>query len=595
MFVVATAGHVDHGKSTLVKALTGMEPDRWADERRRGLTIDLGFVWTSLPSGREVGFVDVPGHERFGANMLAGLGPAPAVCFVVAADEGWREQSADHRDAVAAFGIDRGLIVVTRCDRATDERVAEVIERIRREFAGTGLGGAPVVAVSAVAGTGMDELRVALDEVLGDAPAPTAPADGVRLWIDRAFTITGAGTVVTGTLAAGSLTVGDGVELFGRNGSEAVIVRGLQCHGRTVAAAGPVSRVAVNLRGVSHDRIHRGDVLSTGGVGPTAVVDVRCVAGTTSDVGEWVTVHVGTAAVPARVRPLGEEHLRLRLARELPLRRGDRLVLRDPGAHRIVAGAVVLDATPPALSRRGDAVRRADELASRAEGGSAAGEVERAGAVRRERLAASGYPIAEVPGGVDEVGDWWVAHEQLQAWQLRLRGAVSDLHQRDPLAAGLSYGAAVDVLELPDRALLATVVAGAGVHAERGLLFLPEHRGDLGPAEHAVAEVERRLREQPFAAPEADDLGALGLGVRELAAAQRAGRLLRVADGVVLGPTAPALAMRALAGLPQPFTTSQARQVLGTTRRIAIPLLELLDERGWTRRIDAGHREVVRG
>lgn len=170
MFVIATAGHVDHGKSTLVRALTGMEPDRWAEERRRGLTIDLGFAWSALPSGRRVAFVDVPGHERFLPNTLAGLGPASVVCFVVAADEGWRAQSGDHRDAIAALGITQGVVVLTRIDRAGDQRVAEVSDQVRTELAQTGLADAPIVAVSALDGTGLDTLRAVLDDLLAELP-----------------------------------------------------------------------------------------------------------------------------------------------------------------------------------------------------------------------------------------------------------------------------------------------------------------------------------------------------------------------------------------------------------------------------------------
>ncbi|ALG86916.1 selenocysteine-specific translation elongation factor [Gordonia phthalatica] len=590
MHVVATAGHVDHGKSTLVKALTGMEPDRWEQERQRGLTIDLGFVWTVLPSGREVGFVDVPGHERFLPNMLAGLGPAPSVCFVVAADEGWRQQSSDHRDALAAWGIGSGVVVISRADRATPERIAEVTEQVRTELADTGLANAPIVAVSAVAGTGLTELRQTLDDVLA---ATIVPDDGrVRLWIDRSFTITGAGTVVTGTLAAGRFAVGDQLNVFGRDGFRTVVVRGLQCHGRDTDRAKPVSRVAVNLRGIAHDEIHRGDALLDTGAWPTtALVDVRRDIGE-NDVPAWLTVHVGTASTPVRVRALDDHHLRLTLSRELPLRRDDRLVLRDPGAGRIVGGVTVLDIDPPPLERRGDGVRRGRALGEHVD--ATAAEVARRGAVLLARLAEAGLETDEVPDGVDVIGDWWVASETLHRWQAALRGAVVDLHERDPLSAGLTDGAAQGLLGLPSAVLLPAVVQGAGVVAEGGRLFLPEHRGDLGPAEAAVEELERRLAAAPFVAPEADDLVALRLGVRELAAAERAGRLIRLAEGLVLLPKAPAQAMRELARLPQPFTTSQARQALGTSRRVAIPLLEHLDGRGWTRRIDAGHREVVR-
>ncbi|KXP10980.1 translation elongation factor [Tsukamurella pulmonis] len=593
MHVVATAGHVDHGKSTLVRSLTGIEPDRWVEERRRGLTIDLGFAWTALPSGRELAFVDVPGHERFLGNMLAGLGPVPVVCFVIAADEGWSAQSDDHRDAVAALGIEHGLIVITKADRAPD-RVDAVRDQARRNLAGTGLADAPVVAVSAVTGAGLDELRTGLDAVLDDLPEPDQKAR-VRIWIDRAFSIVGAGTVVTGTVPAGTVRVGDELELLGARGARRVTVRGLQRHGVAEEAVGPVSRVAVNLRGVAVEEIHRGDALLTPGQWPaTGVVDVRVSrADDDAVLPEWLTVHAGTVAVPARVRPFGDDHARLTLARALPLAAGDPLVLRDPGAKRIVGGARVLDADPPTLRRRGDGGRRASALAGRGTEGDLLAEVARRGAVRRERLDDLGFGD-EVPDGVRVAGAWWIHDAALDGWRARLRGAVADLHARDPLAAGLSLGAAREALELPDPALLSTVLDGAGLESDGGRLALPGHRTDLGPAESGVAELERRLARTPFAAPEADDLAALRLGPRELAAAERAGRLLRVADGVVLAPRAPALAMRELAALSQPFTVSQARQALGTSRRVAVPLLELLDGRGWTRRIDAGRREVAR-
>src|SRR6185312_9692733 len=211
MQVVATAGHVDHGKSTLVRALTGMEPDRWAEERRRGMTIDLGFAWTTLRSGAEIAFVDVPGHERFVTTMLAGVGPVPAVVLVVAADEGWMPQSAEHVDALSALGVRHGLLVVTRSDLLEPDLARD---EARAHLAGTPLAGIPAVCVSAVTGEGMDDLRAALDDLAAALPVPDSRAD-VRLWVDRAFTIRGAGTVVTGTLPAGRLRVDDELELIG--------------------------------------------------------------------------------------------------------------------------------------------------------------------------------------------------------------------------------------------------------------------------------------------------------------------------------------------------------------------------------------------
>lgn len=595
--VVATAGHVDHGKSTLVRALTGIEPDRWEEERRRGLTIDLGFAWTALASGREVAFVDVPGHQRFLGNTLAGLGPAPVVCFVVAADQGWQAQSSDHRDAVAALGIRHGVIVLTRIDRAP-ERVPEVLAKARAELADTGLRDAPSVAVSAVAGTGLPELRAALDRVLEQVPDPATNAR-VRLWVDRSFTITGAGTVATGTLAAGTLAAGDRLELLGPQRVHSVVVRGLQSRGEQHSTLGPVSRAALNLRGVSRDAIHRGDALVTPEAWPTTrTLDVRRTTGAPfTEAPAQLIVHVGTAAVPARLRPFGDDHARLTLERQLPLVLDDRLVLRYPGSGRVLGGARVLDAEPPVLRRRGDSARWAAALADADVGGDVGAEVARRGAVREShlrRLGLLGDGNADPPAGVRVLDGWWLHGATYAAWQRRLTSVIDELHARDPMADGLSRGAARDLLALPDESLLDAVVRDAGLEQGGGQIRVAGAHPNLGRAESAVAELELRLRAEPFRAPAADELSALQLGVRELAATERAGRILRLRDGVVLLPTAPALAMRELNRLEQPFTTSQARQALGTTRRVAIPLLEHLDARGWTRRLDAGHREVVR-
>ncbi|MEO8814152.1 MAG: selenocysteine-specific translation elongation factor [Mycobacterium sp.] len=595
MFVVATAGHVDHGKTTLVAALTGMQPDRWAEERRRGLTIDLGFAWTTMSSGRRVAFVDVPGHERFLGNTLAGLGPAPVVCFVVAADQGWQEQSGEHRDAVAALGISHGLIVLTRTDRASAERIDEVLVAARAELAPTGLRDAPAVAVSAVDGTGLAELRSTLDDVLADLPAPTTTGR-VRLWVDRSFTITGAGTVVTGTLTAGTLRRGERLQLCGHAGSTAVVVRGLQSCDEPHSAVSPVARVAVNLRGIGADEVRRGDALLTpdSWLG-TRIVDVRRTGGAPyTELPEQLTVHVGTAAVPGRLRSFDVDHARLALNQPLPLTLSDRLILRHPGGRRMLCGAEVLDADPPPLRRRGDAARRAGVLTGLGPAGDLLVEVARRGAVTVNRLRMLGYPCALPPAGVRVIGEKWVSASAYDSWQQRLTAALGELHDRDPLAAGLSRGAACDLLDLPDEALLDSLIRDAGLECDAGRIRLPGSRNDLGRAAAAVTELEARLAADPFHAPEADELAVLHLGVRELAAAERAGRLLRLTDTVVVLPSAPALAMRELARLDQPFTASQARQALGTTRRVAIPLLEHLDAGGWTRRIDASYREVAR-
>jgi len=592
VYVVATAGHVDHGKSTLVRALTGIEPDRWAEERRRGLTIDLGFAWTTLPSGSNVAFVDVPGHERFLGNMLAGIGPAPVVLFVVAVDEGWRAQSGDHRDALAALGIEHGLVVLSRADLAP-RRVDEVRAQVGAELADTGLGDAPVVVVSAATGDGLDELRAMLDTLLAGLPAPST-TERVRLWVDRSFSITGAGTVVTGSLAAGTIRVGDQLDVLGEGQPRRITVRGLQSEGEAHDTLGPVTRVAVNVRGAAADEVRRGDALVTPGAWwSTGVVDVRRVSGRGyDDVPVQLTAHVGTVALRARLRPLDDDHARLTLDHPLPLAVGDRIVLREPGS-RIVGGARVLDPEPPAFTRRGEAARRAAALRALPDEGDVATEVARRAAVRADHLPRLGLS-AEPPDGVLVEGAWWVDATACAGWARRLHAEVERVHRDDPLAIGLSRRAACDLTGVLDD-LLDLVARQAGLEHTDGHLRLAGRADDLGSAEAAVVVLEERLRSSPFLAPEAEDLVELGLGARELAAAERAGRLLRLGEGVVVLPLAPALAMRTLATLAQPFTTSEARRALGTTRRVVIPLLEHLDARGWTWRVDATHREIVRG
>jgi len=605
MQVIATAGHVDHGKSTLVRALTGMEPDRWAEERRRGMTIDLGFAWTTLASGTEVAFVDVPGHERFVTTMLAGVGPVPAVLLVVAADEGWMPQSAEHVDALTALGVRHGLLVVTRSDLLDPELARD---DARAHLRGTPLAEIPAVCVSAATGQNMDALRVALDDLVAALPVPDLGAD-VRLWIDRSFTIRGAGTVVTGTLPAGRLRVDDGLELMSADGvARRVTVRGLQSLGAQRERVTGVARVAVNLRGVPREAVARGDVLLTPGAWlPTREIDVRLagVRGSAPDPAEFpgqLTLHVGSAAVEARVRPLGADVVRLRLRQPLPLRIGDRAVLRDPGRRRVAAGLTVLDVAPPPLRRRGAAARRAAELVG-VHGPDAAGELRRRGHARRADLIAMGVPAPDLdalraPGAGGIVLD----PELATALGARLATAVAKHDADDPLDPGLPVEAARRALGLPDARLVEVVLrhgAGAESHATAGLTLRDGRIAAVasgGPPAAVRAALEHLridLTRDPFQAPDAARLAALGLGPRQVAALVRSGELMRLADGVVLLPGADDRAVEVLAGLGTDFTLSAARQALGTSRRVAVPLLELLARTGRTARTPDGHHRLV--
>jgi selenocysteine-specific elongation factor len=588
VYVVATAGHVDHGKSTLVRALTGMEPDRYAEERRRGMTIDLGFAWTRLPSGAEIAFVDVPGHARFVGTMLAGVGPIPAVLFVVAADEGWRQQSAEHLAALDAFGVRHGLLAVTRSDLADPvPATAGALAQLR----GSGLKEVPAVAVSGATGAGLPQLRVALDALVARLPAPD-PAAAVRLWVDRAFTIQGAGSVVTGTLGAGTLRVGD--ELLLLPSGRPVRVRGLESLQRRLPAVSAVARVAVNLRGVERGDLRRGQALVTPGAWLlTDTVDVR-LSGPGDELAAQAMTYVGSAATPSRLRPLGGDIVRLTLSGRLPLRIGDRLVLRDPSRHDLLAGATVLDVAPPPLRRRGAAAARSRELGAADGRPDLADEVTRRGTVRLSELTAMGVQGDEArPAGVVPVGDWLISAERWQHWQSAARAAVTEQAARSPLDPSPTVAAVSYTLGMPDVALVAPLARAAGLIVERGRLRAVT-APSLPPAvEAALDTLCQRLDAEPFAAAEALELAAAELTPAVLAAAVRAGRLVALGEGIWLLPDWPEVAVRRLAALSQPFTVSQARQALGTTRRVAVPVLEALDAARRTRRLDGSHRVIL--
>ncbi len=586
MQVIATAGHVDHGKSTLVRALTGMEPDRWAEERRRGLTIDLGFCWLTLPSGERLAFVDVPGHERFVPNMLAGVGPVPAVLFTVAADEGWMPQSEEHLAAVHALGISRGLLAITRADLADP---ADAMRQARERIAASTLGQVEAVAVSAVSGAGLPQLIGALDRLAGRLPTPDRDAP-VRLWVDRAFSIKGSGTVVTGTLAAG--TIRERQELLLAPALAAVRVRGIESLKQRAGAVTGVARVAVNLRGDGRVRPARGMALVEPGRWALATVaDVRL--GTAGDrPPRELTVHIGAARTAARLRLLGGRIARLTLRGALPLHVGDRLLLRDPGAATAagVTGATVLDLDPPGLGRRGAAAAAAAELAGWPPVPGAAELIRRHRLIRASTLRAMG--VTELPAPVS--GEWLADPEHWAQLRERLDGLVRAHLGAAPLSAGLPVEAARAKLGLPARALVEALArpalemrGGSLRPAGRAATALPDR------VQAAVAALRGDLARQPFAAPEAARLRELGLDTKAVAAAARAGLLLRITDQVVLAPGADREAARILARLPQPFTAAQARQVLGTTRRVAIPLLEYLDRSGATRRLPDDRRVLT--
>lgn len=476
--------------------------------------------------------------------MLTGLGPALAVILVVAADQGWQAQSSEHLEAVDALGLEVGMLVLTRCGLADDTRIAQVREQALTTIASTSLGRVCCVETDAVSGCGVDELRSALDELVAAMPRHDANG-GVRMWIDRSFTIKGTGTVVTGTLSAGTLRVGDEVSIEDANAT----VRSLQVLGRSCDEVGPVSRCAVGLRGPGRDAAPRGTALLAppGGLHVRAI-DVRRETGRPwREASGEVSVHVGTAAVPARLRPFDDVTARLTLSSPLPLRLGDRIIVRDDSAARIHGGATVLGLDPAPLRRRGDGAARATKLTGRRAARADDIVVDR-GHVSTAWLDAAGasgwrdWP-ASLPAGDDfgVLDGVAMSGEQARGWQSRLRALV-DADAQDALSAGLAIAVAQRELGVPTLVVTALAQA-ANLVVGAGRIRGPQHGHRLGAAQNSLEHVRARLLEAPFDAPEADDLASLGLGAREIAAAAERGLVLRLraqpAD-IVLLPDAPA-------------------------------------------------------
>ena len=560
--VVATAGHVDHGKSSLVLALTGTDPDRFAEEKRRGLTIDLGFAHTVLAASDaspvEVSFVDVPGHVRFVRNMLAGVGGVDACLFVVAATEGWKPQSEEHLRILELLGHRRGLVVLTKRDLVDDEWLELQTLDVIDHLAGTFLADAPIVPVSATTGDGLDVLRTSLADLLVGTPA-SADRRRPRLWVDRSFAAKGSGTVVTGTLTGGPLAVDQRIDLL--PGGRSARIRSLQRHGRAADLVGPGHRVAVNLVGVEHDQVQRGDALVTVAQWrPSSRVDATLVVLDTLDHevsrrGAYV-VHVGSGEWPAKVRILGPDVLvpgeqgrvRLHLPTALPLVRGDRYVLRESGRGETVGGGEVLDVAP---------VRPASRATPDGTIGSLVAE---RGWVLVDDLEA--WTGEVVPPTLDR---WVVAGPALAAATVALRERIT--------AAG-TLGLDLAALDLRERALLATF---DDVRVDAGRV-LPAGAVDT-VASHPVIEL---LRAGGAAPPEPSgvDRSTLRELVRRGVLVERDGIVFHV-DAIHL---AASTAARLLAAEPEGITMAQLRDALGVTRKYALPLANELDARGITRR-----------
>lgn len=611
MHVVATAGHVDHGKSSLILRLTGIDPDRLAEEKRRGLTIDLGFAWTTLPSGREIGFVDVPGHERFVRNMLAGVGPVRLVLFVVAADEGWKRQSEEHLQIVDVLGVDGAVVALTKRDAVDQQTLSARVEEVQAKLTGTELAGAPVVGCSAVTGEGMDELIRALDDMVEHARPPERTGRP-RQFIDRVFTIKGAGTVVTGTLTGGPLAVGQEAEVL-PNGHRARI-RGLQTHKRSLQAAHPVSRVAVNLTGTPKEDLTRGDVLTLPGQWratsrfDAVVWTVRGLDHPLTSRGAY-KLHIGSAERAIRVRFFTEDRAlspetsghrgrafaRITMDRPLALDFKDAFVIREVGRRETVAGGRILD-VQPASEAHPDHVGWLTALDGAERSEAAELFVVDRGAIRASGLSSlTGVGAEEaVLRGMVRLGEWLVSPGLLETVRSRLVESLAAHHAARPLLPGM------DVVEV--RSLLAELhpalaepgladatidhFASAGSIAREGTAIrLPTHRASTAgrdDADRLVAAVAAN----ELSPPTVRELMASSFSAELINAVCVEGRLVRISQDIVITPGLLARAETLVRerGAAPGLTVSSFREALGTSRKYALPILEYFDAKGITRR-----------
>ena len=629
--IVGTAGHIDHGKTALVKALTGVNADRWAEEQERGITLDLGYAYQALPSGEILGFIDVPGHERLIHNMLAGATGIDFVLLVIAADDGPMPQTLEHLEILDLLGLDRGAVALTKIDLVEPDRLATVQTEIRNLLASSGLAQVPIFPLSAHSGSGVDGLRRHLHDAAAEAP-PRTGAGYFRLAIDRRFTLSGAGTVVTGTVHAGRVQIGD--ELVLSPSGQTVRVRGIHAQNQPAESGHAGQRCALNLAGLGleKDMIERGDwVVARELHRPTSRLDVmlRVLPDAARPLKHWapVQVHLGSARLGARVavlegeliEPGAEALVQLVLEGRTHALRGDRLVVRDTSVRRNLGGGFVLDDQPPARGRRRPerlAVMRAlalpdphvalDALLPHAEKGIILGEFARAWNLEPDWVA-----MATAEAGPNQhriaTAQGTVVFDS-QAWENLRQRACAELaaeHERYPDRIGpdrerLRRMAAPGLDRPVFAGLIDELVASGEVVLNAPWIHLPGHRVTLAPTDERLwlEQIQPMLSVHPFNPPRVRDIArALQLEedrvrrlLRQLAGM---GEVYRIALDHFFTRTAVAdLAeiARELAERDGKATAAPFRDRIGTGRKVAIQILEFFDRIGYSRRVGDEHR-----
>jgi selenocysteine-specific elongation factor len=620
-FIVATAGHVDHGKSAIVKALTGTDPDRLPEEKARGITIDLGFAHLELPASTPgtppflVGIVDVPGHEDFVKNMVAGVGSIDVALIVVAADDGWMPQTEEHLQILTYLGVHRAVVALTKIDLVQEEDCA--IAAIQGKLHKTPFSDAPIVATSVVTGQGLDNLKVALGRILAGAPLPR-DIGKPRLPVDRVFTLRGIGTVVTGTLTGGILRRGQSVAI--QPSGKVARIRNIQSHNRDVAHCAPGTRTALNLPDIAaSEEIHRGDVITLAEFGePSDVIDagleVSPRAHRPLNDGSQVHVHQGSSNVRAKVVLSSRKELRpgesalaqLRLEASAFVFAGDRFVLRDSAGQNTVAGGVVLDPDPEPNRLRSEA--RVIFLRQRAESpGEVASfvssQIGRDLAVRRTQLLSkSNFSASDISDSVSRlaseknllpVGDFAVDAAWWQLLRRRAGEAIDANHHAHPEESGLSLSdlrtGLEDGLPFADlfEFLIGDLCSSEFVKVGNTIRRAAHLRALSPPLLAAATKLRAALAAKPFDPPSLKQLLPDSVSQRALRFLIDTGEAVELSGELVMAAESLKRMTEAILHYIQtngPATVSQLRQELGCSRRVIIPLLERLDGDGITLR-----------
>jgi selenocysteine-specific elongation factor len=617
MRVIATAGHVDHGKSTLVKALTGINPDRLAEEQARQMTIDLGFAWLRLPGNEVVGIVDVPGHEDFIENMLAGVGGVDAALLIIAADEGIMPQTREHLVILELLNIPRLIVALTKIDLVTDAEWLELVELdIAEKLAQTRFGTVPIVPVSAHTGQGLALLIDTLAKLLADLPPPAT--QGVpRLPIDRVFTLSGFGTVVTGTLLDGALQTGDVVEIVPANINTRI--RGLQSHSETVARALPGSRVAVNLTNVDKSQVRRGDVLTLPEyIFPTTLVDVwiELVADAVRPLehNAEVKVFAGPSEALARVRLLTQERLsagentwaQLQLTSALPVVRGQRFILRFPSPPATIGGGMILDTAPGRKWKRNQAavVERFERLMR----GTPLDIISEA--LIQAQRPMTVYEVAQrtqiLPSQLAELsqdervimhGDW-LLHQEIFLWASeRVQMALSRFHHDNPLRLGMSLGQLARILHMEETAcevLLGILAKMRVISITRHYLHLPDFKPQYTRSQQEkIEQLWSAIHQDPHSPPSVKDAVTLVGNADVLDSLIQTGELVRLGADVILPPAVfEAWTRFTYARLREngEVRLAEIRDAFNTSRKYVLAFLDHLESLQLTQRVGEIHR-----